>query len=115
MRMHSHAGKYHARMRVCQCQRSTTRSQVNPGINHAGNSACHGGRDDGFTVSIETGGINMGMAIDEQINDPFKSSITSLSIVYAEMACDTAHGLKSSGFCTVTHADVFSQSLTSYA
>jgi hypothetical protein len=87
MRMHSHAGKYHARMRLRQCQRSTTRSQVNPGINHAGNSTCHGGRDDGFTVSIETGGINMGMAIDEQINDPFKSSITSLSIVYAEMAC----------------------------
>jgi hypothetical protein len=27
---------------------------------------------------------------------------------------DTPHGLKTSGFCTVTRADVFSQLLTSY-
>src|SRR5438874_6884923 len=72
MGVHSHAGKYHARMRLRQCQRGTTRGQVNSRINHASNATCDSSRDNSFTIGIKTGGINMRMAIDEQTNYPFQ-------------------------------------------
>src|SRR6266513_1086784 len=66
MGVHSHAGKYHAGMRLRQCQRGTTRGQVNSRINHASNATCDSSGDNSFTIGIKTGVINMRMAINEQ-------------------------------------------------
>src|SRR5881227_2354192 len=72
MGVHSHAGEYHAGVRLRQCQRGTTRGQVNSRINHASNATCDSSGDNSFAIGIKTGGINMRMAIDEQTNCPFQ-------------------------------------------
>src|SRR6266566_894442 len=72
MGVHSYAGKYHAGMRLRQCQRGTTRGQVNSRINHASDATCDSSGDNSFAIGIKTGGINMRMAIDEQTNYPFQ-------------------------------------------
>src|SRR5438270_816702 len=72
MGVHSHAGEYHAGMRLRQCQRGTTRGQVNSRINHASDATCDSSGDNSFAIGIKTGGINVRMAIDEQTNYPFQ-------------------------------------------
>ena len=72
MRVGTDAREDCARMRLRQCQRVFTGSQVASWINNAGHAALKGSVNDGFTVGIETGGIDVGMTIDEQRVCPFQ-------------------------------------------
>jgi hypothetical protein len=54
MWVYPHARKYHPGMRLRQCQRIPTRSQVNSRIDHASNAACNSGRNNSFAIGIKT-------------------------------------------------------------
>src|SRR5947209_2831947 len=71
----AHASKNHARVCLCQDNGGPTGSEITARINHAGHTTRHGSRNDGFAVSVETSGVNVGMAIDEQTRYPFHSSL----------------------------------------
>src|SRR5260370_15862993 len=60
------SSKYDTRVLLCQRERELTRGEVAARINDTGDAAFEGGRDYGFAVGIETGGVNVGVAIDEQ-------------------------------------------------
>src|SRR5258708_30160913 len=70
--MYTGAREYHARMCLCQGQSSATRSQVATWINHASDATSDGRLNHSFAISVEAGGVNVGMAIDEQAQLSFR-------------------------------------------
>jgi hypothetical protein len=72
--MYTGAREYYARMCLCQGQSSATRSQVATWINHASDATSDGRLNHSFAISVEAGGVNVGMAIDEQAHYPFANS-----------------------------------------
>jgi len=71
MWMNPYSGKYHSRMCLCQVNGGEAGGKITARINHAGNATLYSGLNNMFTVSIEAGGINMRMTIDEQRSNPF--------------------------------------------
>src|SRR5215469_4267585 len=65
------SSKYDARVLLCQRERELARGEVAARINNTGDAPLESCRDHGFAVGIETGGVNVGMAIDEQPGFPF--------------------------------------------
>src|ERR1700726_4746870 len=70
----ANAREDHTRMRLRQFQRVFAGSEITPRINDAGNAPLKGSLNDGFTVGIETSGVNVAVAINEQEEYPFETS-----------------------------------------
>src|SRR5258708_30547203 len=93
------SSKYDTRVLLCQRERELARGEVAARINDTGDAAFEGGGDYGFAVGIETGGVNVGVAIDEQpgfLSDRQKREarvssgffFSSLHLVYSQSYSD---------------------------
>ena len=64
--MRTYAREDCPRVRLRQRQRVLARSEIAARIDYAGHASLESSLNDGFTVGIETGGVNVAVAIDEQ-------------------------------------------------
>src|SRR5579863_1782505 len=71
MRVRANTGEDYAAMRFRQRQGVLARSEIAASINHACNAPLEGSLNDGFSVGIETRGVDVAVAIDEQAMCPF--------------------------------------------